>query len=104
MTLTYAGIARARLVIFTVAGEAKRPALEAVLAGEDLPAARVRAGRVLWLVDRAAAPGPATPAPAGDTDRQGPAASRRPAVARAAGHRAPGTPNWTRGSSPFSTS
>ena len=56
MTLTYAGIARAHLVIFTVAGEAKRPALEAVLAGEDLPAGRVRAGRVLWLVDRAAAP------------------------------------------------
>ncbi len=56
MTLTYAGIARARLVIFTVAGEAKRPALEAVVAGEDLPAARVQAGRVLWLVDRAAAP------------------------------------------------
>lgn len=56
MTLTYAGIARARLVIFTVAGEAKRPALEAVLAGEDLPAARAQAGRVLWLVDRDAAP------------------------------------------------
>ena len=37
MTLTYAGIARARLVIFTVAGAAKRPAMEAVYAGEDLP-------------------------------------------------------------------
>jgi 6-phosphogluconolactonase len=56
MTLTYAGIARARLVIFTVVGEAKRAAMEAVYAGEDLPAARVRAGRVLWLVDRDAAP------------------------------------------------
>jgi 6-phosphogluconolactonase len=56
MTLTYGGIARARLVIFTVAGEAKRPALEAIVAGEDLPAARVGAGRVLWLVDPAAAP------------------------------------------------
>ena len=56
MTLTYAGIARARLVIFTVAGAAKRPAMEAVYAGEDLPAARARAGRVLWLVDRDAAP------------------------------------------------
>ena len=51
MTLTYSGIARARLVIFTVAGEAKRPAMEALVAGEDLPAARVRAGRILWLVD-----------------------------------------------------
>jgi len=56
MTLTYAGIARARLVLFTVAGEAKRPAMEAVYAGEDLPAARVRAGRVVWLVDHDAAP------------------------------------------------
>ena len=56
MTLTYAGIARARLVIFTVAGESKRPAMEALVAGEDLPAARVRAGRVLWLVAPEAAP------------------------------------------------
>jgi 6-phosphogluconolactonase len=56
MTLTYAGLARARLVIFTVSGVAKRPAMEAVYAGEDLPAARVQAGRVLWLVDRDAAP------------------------------------------------
>ncbi|HMK96940.1 MAG TPA: 6-phosphogluconolactonase [Acidimicrobiales bacterium] len=56
MTLTYAGIARARLVIFTVAGEAKREAMQAVYAGADLPAARVRAGRVLWLVSPDAAP------------------------------------------------
>lgn len=56
MTLTFAGIARARLVVFTVAGEAKRPAMERIYAGEDLPAARVKAGRVLWLVDREAAP------------------------------------------------
>ena len=56
LTLTYAGIARARLVIFTVAGESKRPAMEALVAGEDLPAARVRAGRVLWLVAPEAAP------------------------------------------------
>jgi 6-phosphogluconolactonase len=56
MTLTYAGIARARLVVFTVAGEAKRSAMEAVYRGEDLPAGRVKAGRVLWLVDRDAAP------------------------------------------------
>ena len=58
MTLTYTAIARARLVVFTVAGEEKRDAMEAVYAGEDLPAARVNAGRVLWLVDRAAAPRP----------------------------------------------
>jgi 6-phosphogluconolactonase len=56
MTLTYAGIARARLVIFTVDGEAQRQAIEAVVAGEDVPAAHVRAGRVLWLVGKDAAP------------------------------------------------
>jgi 6-phosphogluconolactonase len=56
MTLTLSGIARSELVVFTVAGEEKRPALEAILAGEDLPAGRVTAGRVLWLIDRAAAP------------------------------------------------
>jgi 6-phosphogluconolactonase len=56
MTFTYSAIARARLVIFTVAGEVKRPAMEALVAGKDIPAARVRAGRVLWLVDKDAAP------------------------------------------------
>jgi len=56
MTLTYAGVARARLVIFTVAGEAKRTCMQAVVDGADLPAARVKAERILWLVDRAAAP------------------------------------------------
>lgn len=56
MTLTLAGIARARLVIFTVSGASKAPAMQAVLAGEDLPATRVRAERILWLVDPAAMP------------------------------------------------
>jgi len=56
MTLTLSGIARGRLVVFTVAGESKRPAMEQLAAGADLPAARVRADRVLWLVDHDAAP------------------------------------------------
>ncbi len=56
MTLTFSGIARSRLVIFTVAGESKRAALQAVMDGADLPAARVTSDRVIWLVDRAAAP------------------------------------------------
>ena len=56
MTLTYAGIARARLALFTVAGESKRAAMQAVYEDADLPAARVKAERVLWLVDRDAAP------------------------------------------------
>ena len=56
LTLTYAGIARGRLVVFTIGGEAKRPVVADLLAGADLPAARVRADRVVWLVDRGAAP------------------------------------------------
>lgn len=56
MTLTYSGIARARLVLFTVAGEPKRRAMQAIADGADLPAARVRAERVVWLVDPQAAP------------------------------------------------
>ena len=40
---------------FTVAGEEKRDAFDRIRAGDDLPAARVRADRVLWLVDPAAA-------------------------------------------------
>ena len=57
LTLTYTGIARSRLVIFTVAGEQKREVLQAVIDGADLPAARVTADEVIWLVDRDAAPG-----------------------------------------------
>lgn len=56
MTLTFSGIARGRLVVITVAGETKREAMQAIADGADLPAARVRADRVVWLVDPAAAP------------------------------------------------
>jgi 6-phosphogluconolactonase len=56
MTLTFSGIARARQVIFTVMGAEKQPAMQRIADGEDLPAARVRADRVVWLVDREAAP------------------------------------------------
>ncbi len=55
VTLTFAGIARARLVVVTVAGEEKHEALARLVAGEDLPAARVRAAEVRWLVDDEAA-------------------------------------------------
>jgi 6-phosphogluconolactonase len=54
LTFTLPAIARARLVVVTVAGSEKRDAVERIRAGEDLPAARVRAERVLWLGDRAA--------------------------------------------------
>ncbi len=56
MTLTLSGIARARLALFTVSGEEKQEAMQRVADGDDLPAARVRADRVVWLVDPAAAP------------------------------------------------
>jgi len=56
MTLTFSGLARARLVVFTVAGAEKRDAFAAVQADDPAcPAARVRADRILWLVDREAA-------------------------------------------------
>ena len=55
MTLTFAGIARARLVLVTVAGEEKAEALARVARGDDVPAAHISGDRVVWLVDAAAA-------------------------------------------------
>ena len=56
MTLTYAGIARARLVLVTVEGEAKRDAFAQVRADDPAcPATHVRADRVVWIIDPAAA-------------------------------------------------
>ena len=54
VTLTFPGIARSRVVLFTVDGEEKRDALARVRAGEDVPAAHVTSERVIWLVDPAA--------------------------------------------------
>jgi 6-phosphogluconolactonase len=55
LTFTFPALARSRLVVFTVAGEDKRDPFTRIRAGEDLPAGRVTAERVLWLVDAAAA-------------------------------------------------
>ena len=56
MTLTFAGIARARLAIVTVRGEEKREAFARVQAGDpDCPGSHVRADQVVWIVDPAAA-------------------------------------------------
>lgn len=56
ITLTFSGIARARLAIVTVEGEEKRDAFAAARRGDpDVPASRISADRVIWLVDRAAA-------------------------------------------------
>lgn len=55
MTLTFAGIARARTAVVTVVGEEKAEALAAVARGDDLPATHLRADRLVWIVDPAAA-------------------------------------------------
>jgi 6-phosphogluconolactonase len=61
LTLTYPAIARARLVVFTVSGSAKAEAFGRVVAGDTLPAARVTADEVVWLVDADAAGGAVPP-------------------------------------------
>jgi len=55
ITLTFPAIRRARLVVFTVAGGSKCEAFARVMAGDDLPAGRVSADEVVWLVDPDAA-------------------------------------------------
>ncbi|HEX7389441.1 MAG TPA: 6-phosphogluconolactonase [Acidiphilium sp.] len=58
VTLTFPVLESAKLVIFAVTGAGKQPMLDRILSGEerDVPAARLRPqGRLLWLVDRAAA-------------------------------------------------
>jgi 6-phosphogluconolactonase len=56
MTLTYSGIARARLVLVTVTGDGKRDALARVAAGDpSAPASAIEADKIVWLADAAAA-------------------------------------------------
>ncbi len=55
MTFTLEGLTRALLLVFTVTGEDKHEAFAAISAGADLPAARVRARQIVWLVDPAVA-------------------------------------------------
>ena len=56
-----AGIAWARLVVFTVSGTSKAGVPFPPVAGADLPAARVTAEQVLWLVDADAGEGTTCP-------------------------------------------
>ena len=66
MTLTYEAISKAGLVVVTVTGAEKHEVLARLFAGEDLPAARLRARRIVWLVHYAAAgPPPGGPRSAG---------------------------------------
>jgi 6-phosphogluconolactonase len=57
LTFTFPAIARSPLVVVTVAGAEKRDAFERVQRGEALPAARLPAEHLVWLVDEAAAAG-----------------------------------------------
>lgn len=57
LTLTLPALSRARTVIFLVAGAQKRDAVRRVMAGEDVPAARVQAPRLVIVADPAAGGG-----------------------------------------------
>jgi 6-phosphogluconolactonase len=59
LTLTLPVINAARIAVFTVSGSAKADAVAALRRGDDIPAARIAAQRVVWLIDAAAA----TPSP-----------------------------------------
>jgi 6-phosphogluconolactonase len=54
LTFTYPALEMTRLVVFTIAGADKKDPLARIQAGEDFPAARVRADRIIWLADHAA--------------------------------------------------
>jgi 6-phosphogluconolactonase len=58
LTVTLPVINAARCAVFTVTGESKQDAIAAFRRGDDIPAARVQAQRIVWLVDEAAG-GPA---------------------------------------------
>jgi 6-phosphogluconolactonase len=55
LTLTLPVLSSARVALFVVAGSEKRVALQRLLAGEDIPASRVRARRVVVVADPQAA-------------------------------------------------
>jgi len=57
LTLTFPVLDNAKLAVFLVAGEDKRERVQQLLQGGDIPAARVKAERVLVLADPAAAQG-----------------------------------------------
>jgi len=54
LTLTLPVLSASRIVVFLVAGASKRDVLRRMMAGEDLPANRVMARRVVVLADPAA--------------------------------------------------
>jgi 6-phosphogluconolactonase len=56
LTFTFPAIERSPLVVMTVSGAEKRDAMRRIESGDDVPAARLRAPQLLWIVDEAAAP------------------------------------------------
>jgi len=57
ITLTYPALDRSGAIAFLACGSEKKPILADIVAGADVPAARVRPiGTLTWFVDRAAAP------------------------------------------------
>ncbi|HXF57519.1 MAG TPA: 6-phosphogluconolactonase [Actinomycetota bacterium] len=70
VSLTLRALSAARVGLLLVAGPDKREALRALLAGEDVPAARLPPGRLVVVADREALP------PTGPPPRAGPAPPR----------------------------
>lgn len=54
LTVTYPVIDSARVAVFTVAGLEKHAAIARLQDGDDMPAGRVAAHEIRWLIDRAA--------------------------------------------------
>lgn len=57
LTFTYPALATASLIVFTVTGADKYDALNRIRNDQDLPAGRVKAAQIIWLVDDSAANG-----------------------------------------------
>ena len=55
LTMTYPVHDAAKLALFLVSGEGKRERLRQLMEGDDIPAARIAAERIMVLADRAAA-------------------------------------------------
>jgi 6-phosphogluconolactonase len=63
LSLTLPAINQARMAVFTVAGESKQEAVAKLRAAEDIPAARVAATDVRWIIDIVAYGHQEVPAP-----------------------------------------
>lgn len=77
VSLTLPALSATRVGVLLVAGRDKREALRAVLAEEDVPAARLTPGRLVVVADHEALP-PTGPPPPGGAERPGGAPGRSP--------------------------